>query len=411
MIRCECQQKTDWDEALPRIMINYNSSVNMSTGSSPSNHLLAVKHDLEVVKSESSQTSFWKSGHPAFKSFEVGDLVVKKVTMLGNLSSNKIKPRFEGPYRVTKVHDNGVAYELARLSDGIRVKTHHSKLRRYVSRPTYLQRENQSDNKLMRVGNYFTDDESDGESDNEPPVDDCTANSDSSVSSGWAQSSGEDGVKSQCEESDDGLQTRNLTFNVFQHKMQYELPETITLGTKLEYYQLMDMVENSLAQQIKNLDQLEGEWEEDVQYLQDKSVESKSIHCQLGDTDDKTRTEPATVEKQNRSLSAVNESSKSLLSLMYEKLELDPNCVDSGRLDKSVILIDDERVESMKVRMNRTKEIREKIEGTMEVFCEARRLSRGVQKEPQEPARTRHRYQTRSKGPVQDYPNVLRRAI
>jgi hypothetical protein len=79
-------------------------------------------------------------GHPKFRSFSIGEQVVKIIPLLGHLTSNKIKPRFSGPYTVDVVHANGVTYELSKpqQESQLVIRAHHSQLKGWIVPPDYL---------------------------------------------------------------------------------------------------------------------------------------------------------------------------------------------------------------------------------------------------------------------------------
>ena len=45
----------------------------------------------------------WKLGNERFKSFRVGDRVLKSRVEIGRLNVNKLKDKYEGPYVVKRV--------------------------------------------------------------------------------------------------------------------------------------------------------------------------------------------------------------------------------------------------------------------------------------------------------------------
>ena len=167
MIRCECSGSEEWDECLPRVVLSYNNSVHSSTGLTPGENILTRAHSLALVpeEREPEKKSNWKDGHPSFHSFMVGDWMLKKVFFQGNLSTNKLKPRYEGPYQIIKINNNGVSYVLKDGKD-TEIRAHHSQLRRYVKTPDYLRREiasvdlplkSPAQSVLSEVSDYSTD--------------------------------------------------------------------------------------------------------------------------------------------------------------------------------------------------------------------------------------------------------------
>ena len=47
-------------------------------------------------------------------------------------------PKFYGPFKIVKVNDNGVTYELKHCEDDTKLKHHHRKWRRFYKQPKYL---------------------------------------------------------------------------------------------------------------------------------------------------------------------------------------------------------------------------------------------------------------------------------
>ena len=64
--------------------------------------------------------------------------MLRKRRLKGNLSSNKMQPRFDGPFKVKVVRGNGVAYVLESACGSRELRAHHSQLRRYIETPEYL---------------------------------------------------------------------------------------------------------------------------------------------------------------------------------------------------------------------------------------------------------------------------------
>ena len=102
-----------WDTLLAKVVVSYNNSWHSQIAMSPSQFLLANKHTLVDNGALNCDTrEVWREGHPNFIPFNVGDLVLKKVIFKGHMVSNKMFPRFAGPYKVTKVQGSGVTYEI-----------------------------------------------------------------------------------------------------------------------------------------------------------------------------------------------------------------------------------------------------------------------------------------------------------
>ena len=79
----------------------------------------------------------WKAGHSSFALFRTGEKVWRKVQLKGNLSSNKLTERYEGPYKIIRVQPNGVTYVVLDKA-GREIKAHHTQLKLYHNPPQYL---------------------------------------------------------------------------------------------------------------------------------------------------------------------------------------------------------------------------------------------------------------------------------
>ena len=88
-----------------------------------------------------SATKTWKAGHPKFSPFLIDQKVLIKVNRYGNLLTNKLKPRYEGPYKITKVQSNKLTYELEAIHkpDVRKKKAHYLQLRPFYEVPSYLE--------------------------------------------------------------------------------------------------------------------------------------------------------------------------------------------------------------------------------------------------------------------------------
>ena len=137
MLRCELTQGGSWDEKISKVVSNYNNSVHSETKISPVERLRSFKEPVAPPDGPEALNEDWKPGHPSFKSFHEGDLVLKKVHLLGNLCTNKFKARFDGPYTVLKVLGSGVTYVIADPEQR-KVKAHHSQIKLFKSAPPYL---------------------------------------------------------------------------------------------------------------------------------------------------------------------------------------------------------------------------------------------------------------------------------
>ena len=145
MLRCLGEgDRLAWDEQLPRAVISYNNAWHSQIGMSPSQLILTRAHDRSKSLVVSANTRrVWKEGHPSFKPFRLGDSVLRKMHHPGNLTVNKFKARYGGPYQVVGVHRKGLAYEVARTcQSGEReiCRVHYSHLKKWIPCPAYINR-------------------------------------------------------------------------------------------------------------------------------------------------------------------------------------------------------------------------------------------------------------------------------
>ena len=132
ILRCLGGDSTlSWDTLLAEAVINYNASWHSQLAMSPSSFLLSQSHDItDTPALPTDVTNVWKEGHPNFSSFHIGDQVLRKSVLLGHRVSNKMVPRYSGPFTITKVRSNGLSYEISCGNNKIG-KVHHAQLRRF----------------------------------------------------------------------------------------------------------------------------------------------------------------------------------------------------------------------------------------------------------------------------------------
>ena len=130
---------TDWREKLTTAVLTYNNTRHRELNMSPAEYLLGKRHESrDTILASEEDIQHWREGHPKFAPFEVGSNVMRKVPRKGHAASNKFKKRYEGPYTIEKVNDNGVTYEINK--EGQRLKAHHSQLIAWTVPPLYLER-------------------------------------------------------------------------------------------------------------------------------------------------------------------------------------------------------------------------------------------------------------------------------
>ena len=116
----------DWDLYLAKTMITYNSTRHAEIGTSPAAFLLHHRQgDAESRDTSEGEHNVWKTGHPRFKPFQIGDRVKKTAQLPGHRLENKFEARYIGPLTVSEVAENGVTY-LVKSDDGVVRRAHHS---------------------------------------------------------------------------------------------------------------------------------------------------------------------------------------------------------------------------------------------------------------------------------------------
>lgn len=139
-LRCITADLERWDDYLTKAVVTYNNSWHSAINMTPSESLMNKDHTLSYMPIlDVSTRAHWKEGHPSFAPFKEGDLVLKKVQMHGNLTSNKFLPRFDGPYRIVQVMTNNVSYRMIIDGGDARVfRAHHTQLKKLNLPPHYL---------------------------------------------------------------------------------------------------------------------------------------------------------------------------------------------------------------------------------------------------------------------------------
>ncbi|XP_043211754.1 uncharacterized protein LOC122376123 [Amphibalanus amphitrite] len=150
-LRLLSDSAADWDGQLARALVTYNTTRHSELKESPAEFLLQRKHggvSGPIVSSEIQNS--WKPGHPEFAPFRVGELVKKEAHHPGNMLVNKFQRRYDGPFVVTRVNNNGVTY-IVKSEDGQEKRVHHSQLRPWKKPPAYLLRSGRCMQDLISV--------------------------------------------------------------------------------------------------------------------------------------------------------------------------------------------------------------------------------------------------------------------
>ena len=131
----------EWDNDLTRVLISYNNSIHSETGTSPSLFLLTKCHVISSLPLVSSNKlkERWFDGNDKFNSFKINDCVLLKIHLPGNLTTNKVyKDRYSGPFKVVRVNDNKVTYQLKDEKSSKIIRAHHRDIVIFRVPPGYL---------------------------------------------------------------------------------------------------------------------------------------------------------------------------------------------------------------------------------------------------------------------------------
>ena len=169
----------EWDDNLPRALLAYNNSTHSEIDCSPSSFLLSKPHRMNHVPllRTDDLTERWNDGGSKYKPFKIGDQVLTRVHLQGNLTTNKLmKNRYFGPFIVLKVNSNKVTYQLESLDKLKVIRVHHRDIVYYKEPPDYLlshpwfdinvdcNSKKMSDNCDTNDNFLYSSDDSDGES-------------------------------------------------------------------------------------------------------------------------------------------------------------------------------------------------------------------------------------------------------
>ena len=142
MLRGLASCRGDWDLQLSRAVMIYNSTLHRGLDMSPSACLLTRAHEVpQVPVLPADVQDVWKEGHPRFVPFAVGQKVLYRRHQPGNLVTNKLEPRYTGPFVVTQVRENKVTYVIRQDLQGGKSLTrcvHYRQIKAYHEPPAYL---------------------------------------------------------------------------------------------------------------------------------------------------------------------------------------------------------------------------------------------------------------------------------
>lgn len=127
-----------WDEDLPQVVLVYNHTVHSETNMTPCENILKRAHTLHTGLPLPKVEQYWGEGHYRFEPFELDQMVGLKVQLPGDLTLNKFKPRYYGPYKIVQIQSNNVTYIIESVKTGKQYRAHHRQLRRWKIPPDYL---------------------------------------------------------------------------------------------------------------------------------------------------------------------------------------------------------------------------------------------------------------------------------
>ncbi|CAF4248081.1 unnamed protein product [Rotaria magnacalcarata] len=135
--------QSNWVNILPEVVRTYNSNPHTTTKRAPVSFFIERANSLRHSY-DNLLTAAWHEPSHKFAPFMLNQLVGKKIFHSGHLTSNKLAPKFEGPYRIRSINAHERSYEISLMvnkltpSWGKVHQVHHSHLRPWISRPNYL---------------------------------------------------------------------------------------------------------------------------------------------------------------------------------------------------------------------------------------------------------------------------------
>ena len=135
--------QSNWVNILPEIIRTYNSNPHTTTKRAPVSFFIERANSLRHSY-DNLLTAAWREPSHKFAPFMIGQLVGKKIFHSGHLTTNKLAPKFEGPYRIRSIDVHERSYEISLMVNEVTPswgkvhRVHHSHLRPWVPRPNYL---------------------------------------------------------------------------------------------------------------------------------------------------------------------------------------------------------------------------------------------------------------------------------
>ncbi|CAF2058584.1 unnamed protein product [Rotaria magnacalcarata] len=135
--------QSNWVSILPEVVRTYNSNPHTTTKRPPVSFFIERANSLRHSY-DNLLTAAWREPSHKFAPFMLNQLVGKKIFHSGHLTSNKLAPKFEGPYRIRSINAQERSYKISFMvneltpSWGKVHRVHHSHLRPWIPRPNYL---------------------------------------------------------------------------------------------------------------------------------------------------------------------------------------------------------------------------------------------------------------------------------
>ncbi|CAF4907614.1 unnamed protein product [Rotaria socialis] len=135
--------QSNWVNILPEVVRTYNSNPHSTTKRAPVSFFIERANSLRHSY-DNLLTAAWREPSHKFAPFMIGQLVGKKIFHSGHLTTNKLAPKFEGPYRIRSIDVHERSYEISLMVNEVTPswgkvhRVHHSHLRPWVPRPNYL---------------------------------------------------------------------------------------------------------------------------------------------------------------------------------------------------------------------------------------------------------------------------------
>ena len=128
LMLASAEWKLDWDRVLHEVVAQYNRTIHDDTGIPLASFFVSHQPQLNTPTTKKFQRETSKN----FKTFQEGDLVLRKIPIYKVGQLTKLAPKFDGPYRIVRKADSDVTFQLQRVSDNQLIPCGHiSQLKKY----------------------------------------------------------------------------------------------------------------------------------------------------------------------------------------------------------------------------------------------------------------------------------------